>query len=258
MVFGPERSEDLHLPGPMWNPRASAGMDYSRELKHLARVSTLEQLTFSYTYLADIKFQDDGLEEIASLGSNLKVLSLENTNVRGKYLAAFTQLEALDLTSCPVNDEGLNQLRHATNLTRLLLRDGLITDDGMSSLRGLTKLVQLDLGGTAVSDRGIMQLEDLTRLKQLNLFGAELSDDGLRVLLGLQDLEVLNLYGTRVSNVGVEVLKELKNLRQVDLRYSRVTRSGVEELVAALPGIAVEFVDLAIRPEIPDAGRPDS
>ena len=78
----------LHLPGPMWNPSSGARIDYSRDLRHLANVSTLEELSFSYTYLEGIKFQDDGIEAIESLGGSLKKLSLENTAVRGRHLAA--------------------------------------------------------------------------------------------------------------------------------------------------------------------------
>ena len=63
----------LHLPGPMWNPSSGAKIDYSRDLKHLASISTLEELSFSYTYLDGIKFQDEGIEAIKPLGPSLKI-----------------------------------------------------------------------------------------------------------------------------------------------------------------------------------------
>src|SRR5262245_32716081 len=94
----------LNLPGPMWNPSSEATIDYSRDLKHIAKLPTLEELTFSYTYLESIKFVDSGIEEIAALGPTLRVLSLENTQVRRPALAPFTNLEALDLVYCPVHD----------------------------------------------------------------------------------------------------------------------------------------------------------
>src|SRR5262245_28998872 len=149
-LVGLKRLRVLNLPGPMWNPGAGARIDYSRELRHLAGLSTLEELTFSYTYLESIKFEDTGIKEIAPLAPSLKVLSLENTQVRGRNLAPFTNLEALDLVYCPVDDGGMKQLEGLVKLKKLLLRDAVISDDGVKNLEGLLALEQLDLGGTKI------------------------------------------------------------------------------------------------------------
>src|SRR5437868_3520824 len=147
-LTGLTRLKVLNLPGPMWNPSSGATIDYSRNLKHLAGLPTLEELTFSYTYLESIKFLDSGIEEIAALGPTLRVLGLENTQVRGRHLAALTNLEELDLVYCPIDDEGLKQIGGLTKLKKLLLRDAVISDAGVQSLSGLVNLEQLDLGGT--------------------------------------------------------------------------------------------------------------
>src|SRR3954449_3990893 len=149
---GLERLKILNLPGPMWNPGAGARVDYSRDLRHVAGIRTLEELTFSYTYLESIKFQDDGIEAIAPLGPSLRVLSLENTQVRGHHLAPFTNLEALDLVYCPVDDRGLKQIQGLTKLRKLLLRDAVIGDEALQNLSGLVNLEHLDLGGTRITD----------------------------------------------------------------------------------------------------------
>ncbi len=73
--------------------------DYSEELKHLASLATLDELIFSGTYLESIKFQDEGLAKIKSLGPTLKKLSLEDTQVRGRHLSEFKQLQSLDLST---------------------------------------------------------------------------------------------------------------------------------------------------------------
>src|SRR5436190_9806009 len=122
-LTGLTRLKVLNLPGPMWNPSSGATIEYSRDLKYIAHIPTLEELTFSYTYLESIKFVDAGIEEIAALGPTLRVLSLENTQVRGRKFGPFTNLEALDLVYCPIDDEGSKQLREMTKLRRLLLRD---------------------------------------------------------------------------------------------------------------------------------------
>src|SRR3954447_22960615 len=168
-LSGLTRLKTLNLPGPMWNPGAGANLDYSRELRHLASIRSLEELTFSGTYLESIKFEDSGIEAIAALAPSLRLLSLEDTQVRGRHLAPFTNLEALDLIYCPVDDEGLRQMQGLTRLRRLLLRDAMISDEGLRSLSGLVNVEQLDLGGTRITDAGIAHLQGMTKLKKLNV-----------------------------------------------------------------------------------------
>jgi Leucine-rich repeat (LRR) protein len=217
-LSGLKRLKVLNLPGPMWNPSSGAMIDYSPNLKHLASLPALEELTFSYTYLESIKFVDSGIEAIAALGPTLRVLSLENTQVRGRNLAALANLEVLDLVYCPINDEGLQQMQGLTKLRRLLLRDAVISDSGIANLGGLVNLEQLDLGGTRIGDAGIAHLRSMTKLKKLSLQGAGLTDEGIGHLAAMTGLEELNLYGTKITNASVEVLRELKNLRTVDFR----------------------------------------
>ena len=171
--------------------------------------------------------------------------------MRGRHLAPFTNLEALDLVYCPVNDEGLRQMQGLTKLRKLLLRDAVISDEGLRSLSGLVNVEQLDLGGTRITDAGIAHLRGMTKLKKLNLQGTALTDVGIRHLANMTELEELNLYGTKVSNVGVEVLKDLKHLSVVDLRYTRVTRAGVDRLQASVPRCEVTFLDPSVRPGLP-------
>ena len=251
-LIGLTRLKTLNLPGPMWNPRAESSIDYSRELRHLAQIRSLEELTFSYTYLESIDFKDTGIQAIAALAPSLRVLSLENTEVRGRYLAPLTNLEALDLVYCPVNDEGLRQMERLTKLRRLLLRDAVISDEGLRSLSGLVNVEQLDLGGTRITDAGVAHLREMTRLKKLNLQGASLTDEGIRYLAKMTELEEVNLYGTKITNVGVEVLKDLKHLTAIDLRYTHVTRTGVDRLRTSVPRCDVSFLDASVRTGLPE------
>jgi Leucine-rich repeat (LRR) protein len=250
-LAGLRRLKILNLPGPMWNPRAGSRPDHSRELSHLANINTLEQLTVSYSYLASIKLRDGGLEEIASLAPSLRNLSLENTEVRGHNLAPFTNLEALDLVYCPIDDDGLEELSGLVRLRTLLLRDALITDEGLRHLSGLVKLEHLDLGGTKITDVGVANLQEMRRLRKLNLLAIDLTDAGIRHLANMSQLEELNLYGTKVTNSGLATLSNLANLRQLDVRYSRASRAGVANLQLALPECEITFLDLSVRPSIP-------
>lgn len=231
----------LYLPGPIWNRNADSGRNGSRDFKFLAPIKTLEVITFSYHFLDKIRFTDDGIEELAPL-ENLKELVIRQSAVKGHRLAPFRNLEALDVTLCPFDDEGMRHLKGMPGLRRLLAGDTTITDAGIEALRAAVNLEQLDLHGTAVTDAGLAHLAGLKNLRKLNLMGTAVTDAGLAVLAGLENLEELNLYRTKVSNIGLESLKVLKRLRELDVRYSRATAGGVAALQAGRPQTRVFFI----------------
>lgn len=231
----------LFLPGPIWNRNADSGRDGSRDFKYLAPIKTLEVITFSYHFLDKIRFKDDGIEELAPL-ENLKELVVRQSAVKGHHLGPFRNLEALDVTLCPFDDEGMRHLQAMPRLRRLLAGDTAITDAGLQALRAAVHLEQLDLHGTAVTDAGIVHLAALKNLRKLNLMGTAVTDAGLAVLAGLENLEELNLYRTKVSNAGLESLQRLKRLRELDVRYSRATAGAVAALRAGLPQTRVFFI----------------
>ena len=236
--------KDLHLPGPMWNPRAGARTDQSRTLHHIAPLRNLRRLTFSYIFLSRIRFSDSGLAELCSL-TNLRELRVRRTQVTGATLEPFTNLRALDVTFCPFEDRSMKFIAGMKKLRKLLLRDTLVTDAGLEHVAALTDLKELDLHGTEISDAGLGYLKNLTRLRKLNLLGADVTDAGLEQLSNLRDLEELNLYRTKITNAGLEKLKRFPRLRELDLRYTRATQAGVEDLRAALPDARLAFLDLA-------------
>ena len=240
------RLRDLHLPGPIWNRNADGGKDLSGELGHLATVKTLETITFSYHFLDNIRFKDDGIEKIGGL-RNLRELVVRQTAIKGHALAPFRRLESLDATLSQFDDEGLRTLEGRTSLRRLRLGDTFITDEGSRAFSGLKRLRELDLHGTDLSDAGIRNLSDLTGLQKLNLMGTALTDAGLDYLKGLRNIEELNLYRTRITNAGLEKLHGLTALREIDVRYTRVTRAGVERLQAVLPNVRVVFFSMFHR-----------
>ena len=68
---------------------------------------------------ADVQLHLSRIDQVQRLAASrrsprsapqLRVLSLENTQVRGRNLAPFTNLESLDLVYCPIDDEGLKQI----------------------------------------------------------------------------------------------------------------------------------------------------
>jgi hypothetical protein len=226
---------ELHLPGPMWNPRAESRTEYSEQSALLANLKTLKKLTFGYTFLETIHFYDVGLDKMQSLGPTLEELAIRRARMKGAGLRYFTNLRSLDVTWTGIDDEGMKSIAGMTKLRKLWAQEIRITDKGIAPLANLRDLEELHLGGVPITDAGLAQLAGLTRLKKLDLLSSQVSDAGMPHLAGMKDLEYLNLYATRVSNAGLEKLKHLAKLREVDLRYSRATQAGVDGLRAALP-----------------------
>ena len=249
-VGGLQYLKELHLPGPIWNRNADGNRDGSRDLRFLAKVTTIEKLTFSYHFLDRIRFRDSGLEEIAGL-TNLRELVVRQAAIDGRALAPFRQLRSLDVTLTRTNDAGLRNVAGMTRLRRLWAGDTAITDNGLEALSRLEALEDLDLHGTEITDAGLLHLKGLVRLRKLNLMGTRISDAGLDRLQAMTQLEELNLYRTHVTNAGLERLRNLKTLAEVDLPYTRATRAGVDALQKSVPGAKLIFLDTAARVSIP-------
>src|SRR5260221_3355990 len=238
--------KELHLPGPLWNRNADGGRDGSRDLRYISGIHTLEALTFSYHFLDRIRFRDEGLNEIKDL-TNLRELSLRQSNITGQALGPFRRLRALDATLSKFNDQGMRSLEAMQDLRRLRLGDTNITDAGLAAIANLKNLEDLDLHGTAITDAGLAIVASLTGLKKLNLMGTDVTDAGIEKLSALGRLEEFNLYRTKVGNSGLARLKNLDSLAEIDVRYSRVTRAGADSLRAALPSARVLYIELSAR-----------
>ncbi len=239
-LSGLTQLKELYLPGPSWNPGAGSRLDANDELKFLAPIRSLEKLHFSLHFLSNVNVQDKGLKHIESL-TNLKELRLAQGRIRNFSLAAFAQLEGLDLSYSTATDEVLKSLVGLKKLRRLNLRDTLVTDEGLAYLANLNTLEEIDLYGLKISDRGIAHLKGLQNLRKLNLLGGPVTDAGAEILAGLAKLRELNLYRAEITNAGVSQLAALRELAFLDLRYTRATSSGVEKLRAALPKCKVDF-----------------
>ena len=136
---------ELHLPGPMWNPRAESRTEYSEDLGYLSGLNNLKKLTFGYTFLQTIRFQDIGLDKIQSLGSTLEELVLRRSRMTGTGLRHFTNLLSLDITWTGVEDEGMKSLAGMTKLRKLWANEIRITDEGLKPLSGLLDLEELHI-----------------------------------------------------------------------------------------------------------------
>src|SRR6187402_3260958 len=84
-----------------------------------------------------------------------------------------------------VTDADLIQVAAFSQLQSLQLRTSRVTDAGLIHLQGLTQLQVLHLGNTQVTDAGMPALQGLTNLKELDFTGDKITDAGIAALKGL-------------------------------------------------------------------------
>jgi hypothetical protein len=88
----------------------------------------------------------------------LSCVNLPVTDGWLKELAAFQQMQALDLNWTKVTDTGLKDLASLTKLQSLYLKHTPVTDTGLKELTALKQLYILDVGGTKVTNAGVTEL----------------------------------------------------------------------------------------------------
>jgi Leucine-rich repeat (LRR) protein len=151
--------KELYLPGPIWNPGAGSRLDANDQLKFLAGLRNLEKLHFSLHFLTNVNVQDKGIAHLTGL-SRLRELRCSQCRIAKLSLAPLSNLESLDLSLTPFNDEGMKGLAQLKRLRRLNLRDTLVTDEGLKRLGGLTQIQELDLSGVKITDAGLAELRN--------------------------------------------------------------------------------------------------
>jgi hypothetical protein len=148
-------------------------------------------------------------------------------------LAAFPDLESIELRFAEVAGPGLEHLRGLSKLHALILDTTPVTDSGLACLAGLKGLVSLELAYcNRVTDAGVAQLKGLTRLRRLTLCDTQVTDAGLASLAGLTDLEELDLHSAPITDAGLAHLGRLARLRELNLGYTHLTDAGLEYLKA--------------------------
>lgn len=164
--------------------------------------------------------QEKAAREIERLGGKIEYnaekavvkVDLNNAKITDadlKNLAAFHELEWLDLRITAIGDEGVAQLKNLKKLKFLNLFRTNLSDKGLAELKDLTELETLLIGGTRVNDDGLKNLEKFSRLRKISVFRTAVSDAGIRHLEKLPLLEVLLIGESKISEEGVKRLREV-------------------------------------------------
>jgi hypothetical protein len=182
--------KDPQLPAPAWLIDL-IGEDFARsvvivnlaegsdptddDLSVVERLTDLKQLSL----VNRKRITDDGLCHLTRL-SELEVLALNGTNVRGQglqHIVHMQNLTGLTLDNTPLTDDGLQYIAQLANLEWLFLSNTQITDEGLRHIAILPRLENLQIRGTAITDEGIKHLSGMTSLK-LILLGDNVSQEG--------------------------------------------------------------------------------
>ncbi len=114
----------------------------------------------------------------------------------------------VDLADVEVKADDLEHLRSLPDLERLNLSRCPVTDEGMAHLAGLPALKVLNLSGTQVTNAGLDHLQGLPQLEDLRLSRTRITDAGLAHLQGLSQLRALNISFTETSPAAVAALRK--------------------------------------------------
>lgn len=146
---------------------------------------------------------------------------------------------SVSLQGCSIRDVDLAHLAAFSELEHLDLGFTNVTDAGLVHLKGLKKLRAVVLNRTKVTDAGLVHLKDAKRLLHLFLYGTKVKDAGLAGLKEFKELETLILSETLVTDAGLAHLQAVSGLKVLGIVDTKTTEKGVAALQKALPKVGI-------------------
>ncbi len=120
----------------------------------------------------------DGWIDLVCQIPHLKRLYFDGRILNDSIVEGLTKiqtLEALDLSSSPITDEGLARLAQLPNLAELILRNcEKLSDGALDVLARFPKLAHLDISESAISGEALPRLIPLTSLSELTVHQMQL------------------------------------------------------------------------------------
>lgn len=195
----------------------------------LPRLKVLEHLDLSSTMIGD-----DAIQEIATVGTNLRYLNLGKTKVSSAGIVILTghvpNLEILLLSNTSVDDVALSyiSLMHSlkdidlsnTNIKGIIHHIGSETDPvpSLQALKSLRELKRLNLKQTRVMDAELFWVSGFQELTHLSLRNASLTDISLSYMSSLPKLTNLSIHDAVLTNWGLTSFQPPATLKSMDLR----------------------------------------
>jgi hypothetical protein len=210
-----------------------------------ASLAVLDQLPELYSLewgSANHPLTGEGARRIAAR-ANLRGLTIR-AKVGDDALPILTVLEKIDtleLKACQLTDAQLEPIARFTALQALNLSSNPIEGTGLVHLADLTGLYLLDLRDTHLTAAGLQALADLQSIEVVDLSGTPITDEQLALLEPLK-ANKLCLSRTEITNAGLLNLKGNQHVKRVIVNNSPADQSGVEAMVKARESAGVASI----------------
>ncbi|KAL7167703.1 hypothetical protein ACSBR2_038207 [Camellia fascicularis] len=195
----------------------------------LSHMNALEHLDLSSSLI-----DDNSVELIACIGSNLRILNLDRTRVTsagvGILAGNVPNLQNISLSCTQIDDLAISYISMIHSLKVINLSNtnvkGLIHQVGnepdwipsLTALQNLIYLERLDLEETRVGDAALPPLSGLQNLSYLSLKSYFLTDVSLYLLSSIPNLTNLSLQNAVLTNTGLYSFNPPAMLKTLDLR----------------------------------------
>ncbi len=209
----------LNLDTERLNARAVARLVGLKKLTELRIGKTHSRYLSAFGYLA----KNDSIRKVSFVGSGPSDRTLAQ-------LAAFRNLEELELCGRIFTDDGLRHLAGLSKLRRLVLTDTAVGDPGLKHLGGMKALAELNLASTRVTDAGLAHLAGCKTLETLDLRKTAVTGTGLAPLAGLKRLVTLRLDSSKLTDDGCAGLGHLTTLRILEVSNTYISEAGIAHL----------------------------
>lgn len=211
---------------------SSSNLD-SKGIAKISKCRSIESLKLQY-----VAWKDEWAQELRKMPA-LTELDLRGCNATDRSMeaiGAISTLRSLDLTGNQITDDGFAQLKHCSEMRKLVLAIDKISDRSLPVIDSMAKLEELDLAFTDVSSEVCEKLSHLSKLRILRLTGTAINDRTLSGLRAFPDLQELSLSGVDgFTDSGLDHLKQLSNLRKLNLYRTDISVERARSLKEKLP-----------------------
>jgi serine/threonine protein kinase len=190
---------------------------------------------------------DSGLAYVARF-TGLRNLMLSSTDITDGGLSSILDLpnlQELSISNTSVSSDGVSSLKKLKSLTRLWLCHMRVDEKMLAYLKSARKLQFLALGHTHMCDDDLAALSNLPSLEILRLEdNPQITDRGLKYLVNLPELRCLSLTGCSITPASISYLKQMPSLRELYITKKNWTESQFAEFRKALPIHVVDEQEL--------------
>ena len=159
---------------------------------------------------------------------NVEILTIGMTAMGDntlKRLGAFSKLNRLSISFCPVTGAGLDALV-GLPIEWIQLNNTTMTEAGFKALARLPELKRLSLEGAKMEAAWLSYLKGLAKLDDLDLGRAACNDSAAKELAAISSLTNLKLYSTELGDAGFEAILKLPKLKSLDVDNTKVTKEA--------------------------------